>query len=372
MTFFAKDTIFTKTDTPQKFNSLAELEPNSPTDHMVEIDWSAEQGWSAPQFKPFAALSIDPTSSCLHYATQCFEGLKAYRSNDGKSLRLIRPILNCERLLASMERICLPKFDPNELLEMIKKLVAVDGRFIEPGKFIYVRPYAIGTNKGLGVQPPSAAKLGIVMTMMPSFAARGALKLAASKAGQVRAWPGGIGASKLGANYGPTMLQGAGAAAKGYDLVLWLFGDNEVVTEAGAANFFVVWVTKEGVVEVVTCSLELGLILPGINRRTAIEYLQCKYGEVGTVRVVEKELHLAEIVEAKQQGRLREAFAIGTAVFVTPVEEILLPDESRLEIPIPKDGIAEELKKVFKELRFDDYQKPNDWVVEVEDNEMLE
>lgn len=372
MSFYAKDLIITNSTSPRDFAHPSDLPANSSSDHMVEIDWTAEKGWTTPEIKPYSPLTLDPTASCLHYATQCFEGMKLFRSTDGKSLRLLRPELNIERLKTSCERGALPTFDVNELVEIIKKFAAVDGRYVAPGKFVYLRPYVIGTNPGLGVKIPSSAKLGVVMTMMPVWSTR-PLKLATSKEDEVRAWPGGFGSSKLGANYGPTIVKSTLAAQKGYDQVLWLFGDNRVVTEAGACNFFIVWdsVSDADTIEILTCSLDKGLILPGINRRNALEYLRAKEaaGERingKKIHVVEREFTISELAQASKDGRLRESFAIGTALFVTPVGEILLPGDETLEIPVSDEGVVKVLQTKFESCMYGDYEKPNDWVVEIE------
>lgn len=95
------------------------------TDHMVTVRWTAENGWEVPELKPFGDITMSPAASCLHYATQCFEGLKVYRGFDGK-LRLFRPELNARRLAMSSQRVSLPAFDDKELVKLIKALAAVD------------------------------------------------------------------------------------------------------------------------------------------------------------------------------------------------------------------------------------------------------
>ena len=120
---------FTRTTTP-----MTVPEPNDPiiaaqsqcTDHMITAVWKSSTGWEAPELKPYGNLSLAPTASVLHYATECFEGMKMYRGYDGK-LRLFRPDCNCDRMLMSATRISLPAFDPKELEKLIKALIAVDG-----------------------------------------------------------------------------------------------------------------------------------------------------------------------------------------------------------------------------------------------------
>ena len=255
----ASKLIFTR-----NLNPRAVPEPDSPevwsqsvcTDHMVTCQWTSTAGWAAPHLQPYGPLQLMPTASVLHYATECFEGLKFYRGHDFK-LRLFRPDCNTRRMLNSATRISLPPFDPDELQKLIETLVAVDGEKwlpkSRPGTFMYLRPTMIATAAALGVQKPKEALLYIIACCFPSFdtpsgtagpnanlvqqpsKARPGLKLLASKEDTVRAWPGGFGYAKVGANYGPSLIAQAEARARGFDQVLWLLGKECNVTEAVSA-----------------------------------------------------------------------------------------------------------------------------------------
>ncbi len=107
-------------------NSAEVWASKSCTDHMVTVTWTADYGWHAPEIKPYGPISMMPTASCLHYATECFEGMKVYRGYDGK-LRLFRPDKNCARLVMSSTRVALPAFNPLELEKLIKALMKLDG-----------------------------------------------------------------------------------------------------------------------------------------------------------------------------------------------------------------------------------------------------
>lgn len=326
---------------------------------MITATWTSATGWSAPSLQPYGALSLMPTASVLHYATTCFEGLKFYRGHDLR-LRLFRPDRNCARMLRSATRIALPAFDPAELRKLIIKLVAVDGpKWLpksRPGTFLYLRPTMIATTAALGVQKPREALLFVVACCWPGFDApppaatllpapntgtptlngpatkpadphAPGLKLLASTADSIRAWPGGFGNAKLGANYGPTLVAGAEARARGYNQILWLFGPECVVTEAGASNFFVVWRTRaeEGArVQLVTAPLDDGIVLEGVTRGSVLELARGRLG-VGEgdgrrgeglegLEVVERRFGMGEVEEAVEEGRVVEAFVVGTAV----------------------------------------------------------
>jgi branched-chain amino acid aminotransferase len=325
----------TLTDSPRPVPAIGSREMASQrvcTDHMIQARWTVETGWDAPSLQPYGPLSMMPTASCLHYATECFEGMKLYRGHDGK-LRLFRPELNCNRMLVSTNRIALPAFPPSELLKLIAKLCATDGpKWLpkdRPGSFLYIRPTMIATDAALGVQRPKEALLFVMLTCFaPMDDLVGGMKLLASQDDMCRAWPGGFGYAKVGANYGPSLVAQGEARARGYDQILWLFGEDATVTEAGASNFFVVWRTREGKLQLITCCLTDRIVLDGITRRSVLELARSRLAPSSTatdlepLEVVERKFSMLEVAEAASEGRLVEAFAAGTAWFVAPVGHI--------------------------------------------------
>ncbi|KAF2185413.1 branched-chain amino acid aminotransferase II [Zopfia rhizophila CBS 207.26] len=324
------------------------------TDHMITVRWTAQHGWEAPSLHPYGPLSLMPTASCLHYATECFEGMKLYRGHDDK-LRLFRPELNCNRMLMSTNRIALPSFPPTELLKLIVKLCATDGpKWLpksRPGEFLYIRPTMIASDPALGVQRPKEALLFIILTCFPRMdPTSGGLRLLASRDDMVRAWPGGFGYAKVGANYGPSLVAQGEARQMGYEQILWLFGEECNVTEAGASNFFVVWRTLEGKLQLVTAPLRERIILDGVTRRSVLELARARLGKrcgaLEGIEIVERKFSMFEIEEAVKEGRLIEAFAAGTAFFIAPVGHIHFRGKD-LDIPI-KEGESGAYTKVIK------------------------
>ncbi|KAF9882510.1 hypothetical protein CkaCkLH20_00546 [Colletotrichum karsti] len=286
-----------------------------------------------------------PTASVLQYATECFEGIKAYRGYDGK-LRLFRLELNCQRMLQSSARTGLPAFDPAVLKELICQFAAVESRRWLPtehkGESLYLRPTHIGTTPGLGLQVPRHSTLFVVATRTSGFQTNGAMTLVTSPKDMTRAWPGGFGNAKLGANYGPTLVAHADAISRGFDQVLWLFGEEEYATEAGASNLFVVWRTREGELQLVTAGLNNQTILEGVTRRSIIELVQHQRNdpecwnvagkELEPLHIVERDFSINEIRTSLAEGRLVEAFASGTAYFIAPIRLVRHRDED-LVIP---------------------------------------
>lgn len=333
---------------------------------MITATWDSKTGWSAPSLIPYGPLSIQPHASVLHYATTCFEGMKFYRGNDGK-LRLFRPSLNTARMLNSSARISLPAFPPVELQKLIETLVAVEGEKwlpkSRPESFMYLRPTMIATEPSLGVQKPNEVLLYIIACCFPDFndpaATLGAdanneasnvaetkapgLKLLASQEDTIRAWPGGFGFAKVGANYGPSLLASDEARLRGFNQILWLFGPDCEVTEAGASNFFLVWKTREGRTQLVTAPLGDQIILPGVTRRSVLELARERIGE--GLEVVERKFVMREVEEAVEEGRLVEAFAAGTAVSFD--NDLLLPCHFSLLFSFPPLTFPSSLRPSF-------------------------
>ncbi|XP_072777682.1 branched-chain-amino-acid aminotransferase, mitochondrial isoform X1 [Taeniopygia guttata] len=242
------------------------------TDHMLTVEWSRSGGWGRPQIRPFQELRLHPAASALHYAVELFEGLKAFRGDDDK-IRLFRPELNMERMQRSARRVCLPEFDGRELLECIRALVRLEGRWVprDPRSSLYIRPTFIGTEPTLGVAPPGRALLFVLLCPVgPYFPGGfGPVRLLADPR-HVRAWPGGAGHCKLGGNYGPCLELQEEARARGCQQVLWLHGPEQLLTEVGTMNLFVFWERPDGGLELVTPPLD-GLILPGVTRQSLLE-----------------------------------------------------------------------------------------------------
>ena len=305
------------------------------TDHILIWQWNELSGWGHPEIRPYGPLPIMPSASVLQYATGCFEGIKVYRGYDDK-LRLFRISLNCERMVKSSMRVKLPEFAPADLEAIISRFAAIEAeKWLPPGlkgKTLYLRPTHIGTTASLGLQKPRHSLLYVVATLLPGFSTKhSGMRLLTSPANTIRAWPGGFGNAKLGANYGPTLVAHDEAIRSDFDQILWLSGPEGYVTEAGASNFFVIWISPDGELQIVTAGLHNGIILEGITRRSILELvwykrLQEEAWLVGNrqlkpLTAVERDISIQEIQAAVSEGRLLEAFASGTAV--SKISEIL-------------------------------------------------
>lgn len=249
--------------------------------------------------------------------------MKAYKNNEG-AVRLFRPEKNAARLNNSSARIALPSVEAKPFIELIAKFAEMEQRFIpaQRGFSLYLRPTLIGTQRTLGVGPPGSALLYVIASPVGPYYPTGfkAVSLEATSYA-VRAWPGGVGDKKLGANYAPCIVPQLQAAKNGFHQNLWLFGDEEYVTEVGTMNFFVAIKDKEtGKPELWTAPLD-GMILDGVTRDSVLDLARERLVKEGWV-VKEKQFTMSELAEAADNGRLMEAFGTGTAAVVSPVRRI--------------------------------------------------
>ncbi|KAI9346304.1 aminotransferase [Pilaira anomala] len=304
------------------------------TDHMITVNWDEEKGWAVPEIRPYENLSLAPSAVVFHYASECFEGMKAYKDEHGK-IRLFRPDMNMARMNRSTARIALPSFDGDELIKIIGEYLKTDDRWIPEGKgySLYLRPTMIGTQEVLGVNPPTKALLFVIGCPVGPYYKTGfnAVRLLATTE-YVRAWPRGTGEAKIGGNYAPGLLPQRLAAQKGYQQNLWLFGEEHSLTEVGTMNLFILLKNDNGELELVTPPLD-GSILPGVTRDSIISLAK----EWNEFEVKERPMTMPQLRDQIKAGRVVEMFGCGTACVVSPIKEIGYMGED-LKIPLdPKD-----------------------------------
>eukprot|EP00123_Amoebidium_parasiticum_P013509 comp21998_c0_seq1/m.31824 comp21998_c0_seq1/g.31824 ORF comp21998_c0_seq1/g.31824 comp21998_c0_seq1/m.31824 type:complete len:415 (-) comp21998_c0_seq1:425-1669(-) len=333
------------------------------SDHMLEIDWAAEDGWGAPRIKPYENLSLSPAATVLHYAMECFEGMKAYKDKQGR-IRMFRPDKNMNRLYNSCHRMALPTFDKAALTECIKELLRTDADWIpnEKGYSLYLRPTMIGTQPSLGVGPSAMAKLFVICSPVGPYYKTGfaPVSLLADEA-YVRAWPGGVGNYKCGGNYAPGVMTQVAAAKQGYNQLLWLFGDKHQVTEVGTMNFFMLWKNEAGEKELITAPLD-GTILPGVTRDSILSL--CR--QWGEFKVTEKVLYMSDITKALEEKRVIEMFGAGTACIVAPIKNIGYKGKD-LAIPLALGTSGELTKRLNDTILGIQYGEiPSEWSVVVD------
>ncbi len=284
------------------------------TDHMVTIRWNREQGWHDAEVGPYSTLALDPAAMVLHYGQAIFEGLKAYRQPDG-SIASFRPAANAERFRASARRMAMPELPDELFLESVRQILAVDDRWVPSAEeeSLYLRPFMISTEKGLGVRPSSEYLYVLIASPAGSYFAGGVRPVSVWLSTEyVRAAPGGTGAAKFAGNYAASLVAQAQAAEKGCDQVVWLDAvERRWVEEMGGMNLFFVFGDK-----VVTPELT-GTLLPGITRSSLLQLAS----DLG-LSVEERRISTDEWEKANASGELTEVFACGTAAVITPVGHV--------------------------------------------------
>ena len=327
------------------------------TDHMFLMNYDEGKGWHDPRIVPYGPIELDPAAMCLHYGQEVFEGLKAYRTEDGRIL-LLRPDRNMARLNSSNERLCIPAIDEAFAVEAIKKLVSVDQDWIPTaeGTSLYIRPFIFATEAQVGVHPAQELLFAIILSPVGAYYPEGLnpVKIYVEDK-YVRAVRGGMGYTKTGGNYAASLKAQDEAEKVGYTQVLWLDGvERKYIEEVGTMNVF--FVIDD---EIVTPELQ-GSILPGVTRMSCIELLK-KQG----YKVSERRLSIEEVAEAADAGKLKEAFGSGTAAVISPIGELKW-DEKVMTINNGEIGtISQHLYDTLTGIQWGKLPDPYGWTVEV-------
>ncbi len=284
------------------------------SDHMFVMQYSKDKGWHDAKIMPFGNIPLHPASTVLHYGSEIFEGLKAYRRADGK-VQLFRPMENIRRMNRSAERMCLPQIPEEDAMQILETFVSVEQEWTPSasGTSLYLRPFMFGNDETLGVHAVHNAVFMIIASPVGSYYKEGINPVKIMiESDDVRAVRGGTGEAKCGGNYAASNRAGQRAEEKGYSQVLWLDGvERKYIEEVGAMN---VMFKIDG--EIVTPKLT-GSILPGITRKSCIEVLK-KEG----FTVSERLLSVDELIDALENGKLEEAWGCGTAAVVSPIGEL--------------------------------------------------
>lgn len=288
------------------------------TDYMFMMDYTPEKGWYDARILPFGPIALHPAATVLHYGSEIFEGLKAYRRADGK-VQLFRPLENIRRLNNSAERLCLPQIPEDLALQVLTDFVRFEQDWTpsNKGTSLYIRPYLFGNDETLGVHSVHHATFVIILSPVGSYYKEGINPVRIMiESEDVRAVRGGTGYAKCGGNYAASNRAGKKAEDKGYSQVLWLDGvERKYIEEVGAMNVMFKIAGK-----IVTPKLT-GSILPGITRKSCIEVLQSE-----GYTVEERLLSVEELGKALQDGTLEEAWGCGTAAVVSPIGELCYKD----------------------------------------------
>ena len=284
------------------------------TDNMFVMDHTEGIGWHDARIVPYAPIQLDPAAMVLHYAMESFEGLKAYRTPEGK-IQLFRPDCNAERMINTNARMCLPSVPVEDFVQAVKALVKCEEDWVPhaEGTSLYIRPFVIATEPHLGVRTSKTHQFIIICSPVGAYYSTGINPVKIFVEDEyTRACPGGTGFTKCGGNYAASLISQVKAHDLGYEQTLWLDGvEHKYVEEVGSMNcFFKIDCT----VYTAPC---VGTVLPGVTRRSYIDLLK-HWG----IPVSEERLPIADVMKASKEGKLEEVFGTGTAAVISPVGEL--------------------------------------------------
>ena len=282
------------------------------TDHMAHARWKQGEGWGDYGVIPYGNLSLSPATAVLHYGQEIFEGIKAYRHDDG-SVWTFRPRYNAARLNASARRLALPELSEEDFVASLVDLVRADAAWVPSGagESLYLRPFAFASEAFLGVRPSKVVDYYVIASPSGSYFTHGLEPISIWVSTEYhRAGRGGTGAAKTGGNYASSLLPQQEAYAQGCDQVCFLDDVSQKnLEELGGMNIMVV--DADGTVRTPQLT---GTILEG-STRSAIIRMLCDSGR----NVIEDTISLEGLLADIESGRVSEVFACGTAAVVVPL-----------------------------------------------------
>ena len=327
------------------------------TDHMFVLDWDKDQGWHDARIVPFAPIPLDPATMVLHYAQETFEGLKAYRTKDGRIL-LFRPEMNARRFANSNRRLCMPELSEDMFVEAVVALVSYEQDWVpaKEGTSLYIRPFMFATEAAVGVHPASSYKFVIILSPVGAYYPEGVNPVKIYVEDEyVRATKGGTGFTKCGGNYAASIAAQVKAEKLGYTQVLWLDGvERKYVEEVGTMN--VMFMIND---EIITAPCE-GTVLPGVTRDSIIHILK-SWG----YQVSERHLAIDELMQAGHDGTLQEAFGTGTAAVISPIGELRYKDDEVIIHDFKTGELTQKLYDTLTGIQWGDIEDTFGWTREV-------
>jgi len=284
------------------------------TDHMVVCEWNEKTGWAEPEIKAYGPITLDPATAVFHYGQEIFEGMKAYRQPDG-GIALFRPEANAQRFINSAKRLALPEMSVELFLETVNEFVKIDGGWVpnQVGESLYIRPFMIATEVGLGVRPTNKATYMLIATPAGAYFDPSKPVSVWISTEYVRAAQGGTGEAKCGGNYAASLVAQKAAAKEGCDQVVWLDAkERKWVEEMGGMNLY--FVKGSGKDATVITPKLTGTLLPGVTRGSILSVAK----DLG-YKTEEVMLSVDDWRDGIASGEITEIFACGTAAVVSPI-----------------------------------------------------
>jgi branched-chain amino acid aminotransferase len=326
------------------------------SDHMAIVRYSQAEGWHGARIEARSNFALDPAGAVLHYAQEIFEGLKAYRRDDG-GVNLFRPDANAKRFANSAERMAMAQLPEAVFIEAVEQLVRIDCDWIPGGEgSLYLRPFMIASEVFLGVKPSAEYIFAVIASPVGSYFKGGPAPVSIwVSENYTRAAIGGTGAVKCGGNYAASLRAQAEAIDHGCDQVVFLDAvERRYVEELGGMNVFFVF--EDGSLS----TPPLGTILPGITRDSIIALMK----DSGT-RVREEPYTIDQWRKDAASGKLKEAFACGTAAVISPIGKVCSASGDFLITGGAAGSVAMGLRKTLIDIQYGRTNDPHNWIRKV-------
>ncbi|MEK6154764.1 branched-chain amino acid aminotransferase [Flavobacteriaceae bacterium 3-367] len=318
------------------------------TDHMMVCDYR-DGAWETPSIMPYQGLTLEPSARVFHYGQAVFEGMKAYKDDDGK-LWLFRPDENFRRINTSCARLAMPEFPEDYFFDSLRALLQLDKEWVKPGygNSLYVRPFVIASQPSVMASPAEEYKFIIILSPAQSYYGGEVRVKIAEK--YSRAADGGFGYAKAAGNYAgqfyPTQL----AMQEGYQQVVWTDSNtHEYIEEAGTMNVFV------RIGDTLLTGPTNDKILDGVTRKSVIELAKDQ-----GISVEVRPIKVSELVEASKNNTLKEMFGSGTAAVINPILGFGYKGE-RHELPQLDNSYAGRFKKQLMDIQYNKSEDKFGW-----------
>ena len=310
------------------------------SDHMFLMEYKDGE-WGQGEIVPFANLTMHPAMSAIHYGQSIFEGLKANRTVNNE-VSIFRPDMNARRFNESAERMCMPTISEDLFVEAIRQLVALDDEWVtfREGHSLYIRPFMFATDELVGIRPSRTYKFLIITTPVGQYYSEPVnVKIEKS---YTRAASGGVGRAKAAGNYAASMYPALQAQKEGYHQLVWTdAAEHKYIEESGTMN--IVFQIGD---KLITPDENHDTILRGITKRSVFEIAE-KWG----VTVEERMITVAEIIEAAENGSLKDAFGAGTAATIAPIAMIGYEGNKYMLPPVEERLLSNKIKKYLGDLK---------------------
>lgn len=320
------------------------------SDHMFIADFEDGE-WKNNRIIPFRDLRISPANATLHYAQSIFEGMKAYKNEDGETL-LFRPEANAQRMIRSAERMCMPPVPEELFLGAIEELVKLDKGWIpdRPNTSLYIRPFQFATDPYIGVRPSDAYTFMVITGPVGGYYSE-PIKVKIEQH-YTRAARGGVGAAKTAGNYAASIYPAKLAQDQGYHQLIWTDGQtHEYIEEAGTMN--IMFVMNDTLITPAPSDS----VLPGITRESAL-ILARDWG----LKVEERPIKVTELIEAIEKNELSEAFGIGTGASISQIKTIGFEGVDYELPPVETRTISTRLLDALTKIKTGAIEDKFDWV----------